>query len=86
LVYETYLDGREGALFIEKDERLCLIPVEETTGGILVKRRTAVGDRVVDAAEFLRAKGWDAEGEYSCVATWDSELGALALERPKDES
>ena len=85
-VYDTYFDGREGALFMEKDERLCLIPVEEATGGILIKRRTAAGDRVVDAAEFLRAKGWDAEGDYPCAVTWDPELGALALERPKDET
>lgn len=85
-VYDTYFDGREGALFIEREGRLCLIPVEEVHGGIIIKRRTSAGDRVVDAAEFLRAKGWDAEGEYPCTATWDPTLGALALERPEEES
>jgi len=85
-VYARYFDGREGALFIERDQRLFLIPVDDTTGGILVKRRTAAGDRVVDASEFLRAKGWDAAGDYACRASWDGELGALALDPPEDES
>jgi len=57
--------------------------VEPMSGGVLLKQRTAAGDRVVDAAEFLRAQGWDDEGEHTCPAEWDSGLGALVIEPPQ---
>nr|WP_255216518.1 hydrogenase maturation protease [Pseudenhygromyxa sp. WMMC2535] len=82
-VYAAYFEAREAALFMVRDDRLHLIPVEPMSGGVLLKQRTAAGDRVVDASEFLRAHGWDAEGEHSCPAQWSSELGALVIDPPR---
>lgn len=82
-VYRDYFEAREAALFMVRDDRLHLVPVEPMSGGIILKQRTAAGDRVVDASEFLRAQGWDDQGEHICPAQWDSGLGALVIEPPR---
>jgi hydrogenase maturation protease len=81
-VYERYFEGRDGVVLFDKDDALCLLPVEQVSGGVLVKLRNKEGDRTILATEFLRTKGWDDWGEYTCPARWDSELGALALQMP----
>ncbi|MEM6785931.1 MAG: hydrogenase maturation protease [Myxococcota bacterium] len=80
--YRRYFESREAALFMVRDDRLHLIPVAPMSGGVLLKQRTAAGDRVVDAGEFLRAQGWDDQGAHRCPAAWDSELGALVIDPP----
>ena len=81
-VYREFFSGRDAALFMIRDDRLHLVPVEPMNGGVILKQRTAAGDRAVDASEFLRSQGWDDIGHYQCDATWSGELGALVIEPP----
>lgn len=81
-VYARFFDARDGVVPFAEEGLIFLMPVVQVTGGLLVKQRNVRGDRVVDAAEFLRARGWDDWGEYACHARWDSRLGALALSPP----
>lgn len=80
-VYASLFDGREGVVPFALEDELCFMPVEQITGGLLVKIRNARGDRAIDAGEFLRNQGWDDWGTYPCVARWENSLGALALRR-----
>lgn len=78
-VYDRYFQGREGALLMERDGRILVVPVEQVTGGLLVKQRNLHGDRVIVASELLSEHGADGfEGEVSLG--WDSELGALCFD------
>lgn len=78
-VYERFFEGRPGALLMVRDERLCIVPVDELAGGLLVKQRNAQGDRVIPGAELLRAHAADTfEGDVP--VTWDAELGALCID------
>ena len=49
----------------------------------MIKQRNAAGDRSIDAAELIRAQGWDDLGEHQLSGRWDQELGALAIPMPK---
>lgn len=80
-LYDRLFEGREGVVPFVLDDAVCLMPVQQVTGGLLVKIRTPRGDRAVDAAEFLRAQGWDDLGTYVCAGRWEPTLGALALTR-----
>ena len=80
--YATYFESRDGALFMLHEGRLVVIPVDPREGGVLLKQRNAVGDRVVDAGEFLRAHGLDDQGTHRCAAQWVSSVGGLAIEAP----
>ncbi len=78
-VYDRFFEGCPGALLMVRAERLCIIPVDELAGGLLVKQLNARGDRVIPGAELLRAHGAGAfEGEVP--VTWDDELGALCID------
>lgn len=85
-MFEAFFDGREGVVPFALEGQLCLMPVQQVAGGLLVKLRNARGDRAIDAAELLRAHGWDDQGEYDCSARWESSLGALALSPPTQEA
>lgn len=80
-LYDAVFDRREGVVPFVLDGALCLMPVEQVNGGLLVKIRNAKGDRVIDAAEFLRNQGWSDWDDMVCTATWESTLGALSLTR-----
>lgn len=81
-LHHTMLEGKLGLLPFEDQGALCLMPVDELTGGLLLKQRNRQGDRVVDLGEFLRRHGWDDQGEHELAATWCSRLGALSLQMP----
>lgn len=81
--YQKLFGERDAALLMVRDGTLIVIPVDPMAGGILLKQRNANGDRVVDASEFLRAHGLDAVGEHRCEATWNSNLGGMAISIPK---
>lgn len=77
-VYERYFAGKDGALVFVEDERLCIVPIDQLDGGLLVKQRNLQGDRVIATAEVLRAH--DAEDVNQEVeVTWDSKVGGLCL-------
>ena len=81
-VYARYFDGCEGALLIERDEGLCVVPVEPTSGGLLVKQRTRRGDRVIHAQEFFAQRGVDPLLEAELPIEWNPKLGCLTLPMP----
>lgn len=80
-VVDRHLEGCAAVVPVMDGDRLCLLPVDERAGGLLLKVRNARGDRAVDVAEVLRAHAWDAEGDYACHARWEPRLGGLALTR-----
>jgi len=84
-VYETYFDGRDGAVVFVREEssHLVLLPVEQIAGGLLLKQRNPRGDRAIVVAELLRNHGWDDWGTYTLRATWEESLGALAIQMPE---
>jgi hydrogenase maturation protease len=86
--YEDYarlFDGRDGALLIEREGQICVVPVEQLDGGLLVKQRNARGDRVIHAQEFLALRGAD-DAVATVTAEWDPELGGLAFTLPPGAS
>ncbi|MGF1510902.1 MAG: hydrogenase maturation protease [Myxococcota bacterium] len=83
-VYEAYFDGREGALLMERDGEMWIVPVDQADGGVLVKQRNRVGDRVIDAREFFALRRIEAAHGH-LPARWDSELGALCVPIPSPE-
>lgn len=83
--YDRFFDGRDGVILLDKDDRVLVIPVEDVTGGLLLKQRNLRGDRVVHAHEFLEARGVDRDDVRALTAVWDGELGALALSLSGDE-
>lgn len=85
-VYDRLFEGREGVVPFVLEQEVCIMPVEQVAGGLLVKLRNPRGDRAIDAGEFLRANGWDDWGSYPVVARWESTLGALALAREESPS
>lgn len=82
-LYDRVFEGREGVVPFVLEDAVCLMPVEQIAGGLLVKIRNARGDRTVDASEVLRGHGWDVQGTYTCTARWEGSLGALALTHPE---
>jgi hydrogenase maturation protease len=80
-IIATHLSGCAAIVPMMEEERLCLVPVDDRAGGLLLKVRNARGDRAVDVSEVLRANAWDAEAEYECQATWEPRLGGLSLAR-----
>lgn len=83
-VYAEVFEDREGVVPFMLEDELCLMPVHQVAGGLLVKLKNPRGDRVIDAAEFLRASGWADQGTYPCAARWERSLGALALAREEN--
>lgn len=84
-VVEAHMPGCTAVVPVMDASRLCLVPVDERAGGLLLKVRNAQGDRAVDLSEPLRACGWDADGEYPCSVAWEPRLGAVALTREAPE-
>lgn len=80
-VADAHLPGCTAIVPVADGDRVCLVPVDELAGGLLLKIRNARGDRAVDVSELLRAQGWDADGEVPCDASWEPRMGALALSR-----
>ncbi|MBU48021.1 MAG: hypothetical protein CL920_04915 [Deltaproteobacteria bacterium] len=79
---ELYFGTRQCVVLFYEQDCICLMPVEQMAGGLLLKQRNAHGDRAVDASEFLRLHEWDEWNEYECQASWDSQLGTLAIRKP----
>ena len=84
-VYDRFFDGRGGVLLMEREGQLCLIPVDEVAGGLLVKQRNRRGDRVIHAAEFPRNHGIDSS-ERSVRVVWEPELGGLLLDEAETQA
>jgi len=77
-VYDRYFEGKEGALVFVEEAELCIVPIDQMDGGLLVKQRNLQGDRVISDIEALRADGVQGfTGEVE--ARWDSRRSGLCL-------
>lgn len=79
--YDRFFDGHQGVLVLHDDAGPVLVPVASTLGGLVVKVRSARGDRAIDLSEVLLHHGWNLDDHYPCRAHWDAERGGLALSR-----
>lgn len=57
--YEQLLAGFAAVALLVRDGDWWLVPLKAGAGGLQLKQRSARGDRVVEAQEFLRAQGID---------------------------
>lgn len=82
-LYDTYFQGLDTLALLRRGDAIVLLPLQRGgTGGLLVKRKNARGDRVIHAPEFLRELGVPDAAEHELAARWDPELSGLTLPRP----
>lgn len=82
-LYAAYFQACDSVALIADDAGLALLPLRSAShGGLLLKQRNAHGDRVIHAAEFLRAHGIDDAEQHTFAAIWDAAAGALRLRAP----
>jgi hypothetical protein len=80
--YRGTLAGCTAVALLVREGDWWLVPLAAGAGGLQLKQRTAGGDRVVEAQEFLRSQGV----EDTAPATWlklehAAALGAFRLVR-----
>lgn len=80
-LYETYLKGAECIALSRCEDGLLVIPlISQSAGGLLLKVRTARGDRVVAAQEFLRQNGYpESFEEQHYPVRWLADRAALLV-------
>jgi hypothetical protein len=77
-VHDRYFPGLEAVVLLRRDDDLLILPVRQAAaGGYLLKLRNSAGDRVVDAADFLRANGVDDSRELTLSFAWHAECAGL---------
>lgn len=78
VTYERFFAGLANVILLRDGSDLVVLPVRNpSAGGYVIKLRTAVGDRVVQAAEFFRENGVEDEIEMTLPAVWDEDRAAL---------
>lgn len=77
--YETYFGGVEAVVLLKRENVFLLMPVQNASGGLLLKIRNADGDRVVHAAEFFMLNDVECQEPRSVDASWNTDLAALIL-------
>ena len=79
---DRHFAGLQTVVLLRDDEDLVVVPMRDAdAGGLLLKVRNAAGDRVVDAADFLRGQGIADDLDLRPGWTWDSERAALVVPR-----
>lgn len=80
--FDRFFSGIEAVVLIRGDGDLHVLPLRlQAGGGLIVKRRNRAGDRVVDAAEFLRAQGIGDEFDIELDGEWSDAAAALIIGR-----
>ena len=83
-LFERCFGGADTVAVVGRGDEIALLPLREPgSGGLLVKRRNARGDRVIHAPELLRELGVDEADEHELDAAWDPEQGALVVPVPR---
>lgn len=78
--YESALAGHAAVALLARDGHWWLIPLKSGAGGLQIKQRTARGDRVIEAREFLRAQGVEDSAPPACFRLeFDAGRGAFRL-------
>lgn len=78
-LYETYFSTVEAVVLLKKDEDVLLMPVQNASGGLLLKIINAKGDRVVHASEFFMFNNIECRDEQAVDAFWNSDMAALTF-------
>ncbi len=77
-LFERFFAGTSQVALLRDGADLAVLPVHQAAaGGYLVKLRNRAGDRVIDAADFLRGEGLDDHVERSVPVTWSEPRSAL---------
>lgn len=77
--YEKYFGDVDAVVLLKREENVLLMPVQDSSGGLLLKIRNANGDRVVHASEFFLRIKVDCRDERTVDAYWNTDLAALIL-------
>ena len=76
--YECYFAGLDGAILQRRGDDLLVLPVRHApSGGYLLNRRNAAGDRVVSAVDFFRLHQIDEDFELHPETQWDPAAAGL---------
>lgn len=80
-IYDAYFPAIQSVALIVRDDMPLIVPlIQESAGGLILKQRNARGDRVIQAQEFFRDKGYAEDFQEQTIAVhWNSEWAALAL-------
>ena len=83
-VAETYFNGIEAVIMLIRDGDLLVMPVHQmASGGCLLKRRNAAGDRVASAPDVFEANGLGDLSADALEGRWLTEAGAFCVTLPK---
>jgi len=75
---ERYFHGLESVILIRREDDLLVLPVvNAASGGYLLKRRNAAGDRVVSAPDFFREHGVGDDVDRDLSSAWEAGSAAL---------
>ena len=77
-ICDRYLAGLETVILLRRNNDLVILPVRHAaSGGYLLKRRNAAGDRLVFAPDFFREHGLDDEIDREFPVSWERDQAAL---------
>ena len=77
--YQTYFSSVEAVVLLKKEEGILMMPVQNASGGLLLKIINAKGDRVVHASEFFMFNNIECRDEQAVDAFWNSDMAALTF-------
>lgn len=69
----------EAVVLLRREEDVLIMPVQNASGGLLLKIINAKGDRVVHASEFFMFNNIECQDEKTVTAHWNSDMAALTL-------
>ncbi len=78
-IYETYFSSVKAVVLLKREEGVLLMPVQNASGGLLLKIINAKGDRIVHASEFFMFNDIESQNEQTIDAHWKSDMAALLL-------
>ncbi len=81
-LYETYFSSINSVVLIKKESLFLMMPVQQASGGLLMKIRNAQGDRVIHTVEFFQQHDVEVEREMMIDVRWNAELAALTFSIP----
>ncbi len=80
--YERVFPSVQAVVLVRDGRDLIVLPVRHAAaGGYVVKLRNAAGDRVVDAADFLRANGIEDSEQLQVEAVWSETAASLVVQQ-----
>lgn len=81
-LYDSYFTSIQAVVLLARDDDVLIVPVQQESGGLLLKIRNARGDRVVHAAEFCQQHDLYSAQSRELEVRWQSDMGALVFRKP----